>query len=162
MRVHRRGMDAACRGGGAIAGIFSGVEPTVRRDPFGVLGRDCDRDDRTLPGSGECTCNWTVDASVRVLCVCRSLTSLPSKVPPHTSPSLLVTVFTPVVVEVPKPLEDITAIAGPATRDRKSTVPPSLGLEEPFPSKPLLWSRSSTNPGGTDFAHTGRTSRYRQ
>ena len=40
--------------------IFSRVEPTVRRDPsgdFGVLSRDCDRDDRTLQGSGECTCN---------------------------------------------------------------------------------------------------------
>ena len=54
------GMDAACRGGGAIAGVFSGVGPTVRRGAgggFGVLGRDCDRDDRTLPCGGGCTCN---------------------------------------------------------------------------------------------------------
>ena len=37
-------MDAACRGGGPIADVFSGVEPTVRRGAvrgFGVLGRDC-------------------------------------------------------------------------------------------------------------------------
>ena len=37
-------MDAACRGGGAVAGVSSGVELTVRRGPgcgFDVLGRDC-------------------------------------------------------------------------------------------------------------------------
>ena len=37
-------MGAACRGGGAIAGVFSRVEPTSRRGVgcrFGVLGRDC-------------------------------------------------------------------------------------------------------------------------
>ena len=59
-------MGAACRGGGAIAGVFSRVEPTGRRGAgcgFGVFGRDCvavignDRDDRTLPGGGEGTCN---------------------------------------------------------------------------------------------------------
>ena len=41
-------MYAACRGAGAITGIFSGVGPTVRRGPgcgFDVLGRGCDRDD---------------------------------------------------------------------------------------------------------------------
>ena len=31
MRIHRMGEDAACGGGGAIAGVFSGFEPTVRR-----------------------------------------------------------------------------------------------------------------------------------
>ena len=59
-------MDAACRGGGAIAGVFSRVEPTGRRGAgcgFGVLGRDSvvvtgnDRDDRTLADGGEGTCN---------------------------------------------------------------------------------------------------------
>ena len=89
MRIHRRWMDAACRGGGAIAGVFNRVEPTVRRGPgcgFGVLGRECDREDRTLPGGGECTCNRTVDASVRILCVCATLTSLPPKV--YTNPHI--------------------------------------------------------------------------
>ena len=36
-------MGAACRGGGAMAGVFSGVEPIGRRGAgcaFGVLGRD--------------------------------------------------------------------------------------------------------------------------
>ena len=59
-------MGAACRGSGAIAGEFSEVEPTGRRGVgcgFGVPSRECvvvtgnDRDDRTLPGGGEDTCN---------------------------------------------------------------------------------------------------------
>ena len=66
MRIHRRGMDAACRGGDAIAGVFSGVVPTARRGArcgFGVLSMDSvvatgkGRDDRTLPDGGEGTCN---------------------------------------------------------------------------------------------------------
>ena len=38
------GMGVVCCGGGAIAGVFSRVEPTSRRDAgccFGVLSRDC-------------------------------------------------------------------------------------------------------------------------
>ena len=84
-------------------------------------------------------------------------TELSSKVPPHTSPShgqlvLLATPFTPVVVEAPKPLEDVMTMEGPATRVPKSTVPPSPStpLEEAFTSKP---HRSPASPGGTDFAH---------
>ena len=107
MRIHRRGdaMGAACRGGGAKSGVFSRVEPTGRRSDagyvFGVLRRDCvvvtgnDRDDRTLPGGGEGTGNRAVDASVSVLCICGTLTPLPSKVPPYTSPSQLVIMATP-------------------------------------------------------------------
>ena len=120
---------------------------------------------------------WYVDASVRVLCVCGTLTSFLSKVPPHTSLFqlvLLATPFTPVVVEAPKLLEDITAIPGPATSVRKSTVPPSLGtpLEEPFISNLLsilyesqryrLRSRSTRSPrvllvleGRRDIVNTG-------
>ena len=84
------GMDAACRGGGAITGVSNRVEPTSRRGAgysFGVLGRDRvgvtgnGRDDRTLPGGGDGSGNWVVGASVRVLCVCGRLTSLPST--PH-------------------------------------------------------------------------------
>ena len=37
MRIHRRGMGSACRGGGAIAGVFSQVTPTGRRDAAAVL-----------------------------------------------------------------------------------------------------------------------------
>ena len=59
-------MGAACRGGGAIVGALNVVEPFGRRGAgcaFGVLGRDCvvvtgnDKDDRTLPGSGEGACD---------------------------------------------------------------------------------------------------------
>ena len=55
-------MGAACRGGGAITGVFTGVEPTVRRGAGRGFGRDSvvvtgnDRDDQTPPGGGEGTC----------------------------------------------------------------------------------------------------------
>ena len=86
---------------------------------------------------------WSVDASVRVLCVSETLTSLPAMTLSHTSSPQLVhlaTPFTPVVVGAPKPLKDVTA--GPMTRVSKSPVPLSVGtpLEEPFTSKPLLRS----------------------
>ena len=59
-------MGAARRGSGAIAGVFSEVEPTGRRGArcgVGVPSRECvvvtgnDRDDRTFPCGGEDTCN---------------------------------------------------------------------------------------------------------
>lgn len=58
-------MGAAYRGGGAIAGELSAVEPIGRRGAgcgLGVLGNDCvvvtgnDRDDRKLPGGGDGAC----------------------------------------------------------------------------------------------------------
>ena len=59
-------MGAACRGGGAIAGVLSVVEPIGRRGAgcgFGVLGKDCvavtwnGKDDRIPPGGGEGACS---------------------------------------------------------------------------------------------------------
>ena len=157
-------MDAGCRGGGAITGVFSGVRPTVRRGPgcgFGdVLGGNCHRERQ---GRSNASRWWRMHlylngrrSSLRL----RDTDVIPIQgTTPHLPSSqlvLLATPFTPVVVvEATKPLEDITAIAGPATRVRKSIVPPSLGTpsKEPFTSKPLLWSPSSASPGGTDFAY---------
>ena len=60
------GMGPACRGGGAIACIFSRVEPTGRRGAgcgFSLLRRECaavtgnDQDGRRLPGGGNRICN---------------------------------------------------------------------------------------------------------
>ena len=74
---------------------------------------------------------------MRVLCARETLTSVPSKVLPHTSSPQLVVWATPfmlVVVEAPKPLEDVMAIVGPGTRVSKSTFPLSFGTpsEEVF------------------------------
>ena len=65
MRTHRRGMDAACRGDGAIAGVFSRVELTVRKGPgggFGVLGRDC-----VVATGNDRTGVFTLTLSIRIL-----------------------------------------------------------------------------------------------
>lgn len=58
-------MGAACRGGGAIAGVLR-VEPIGRSGAgcdFGVLGKDCvavtgnEKDGRIPPGGGEGACS---------------------------------------------------------------------------------------------------------
>jgi hypothetical protein len=147
-------MGAVCRGGGALAGVLSAVEPIGRRGPgcdFGVLGNDCvvvtgnDKDDRILPSGGEGACKCAMRVSVLAPFECEALTPFPSKILPHTSSSQLVvlaTPFTPVVVGVPTPPAGVAAIVGPATRVWKSTVPPSFGapLEVAFTSKPPLRS----------------------
>ena len=93
-----------------------------------------------------CT-HCAMDASVGILYVRETLTSLPSRIPPHTSPSQLVLLaipFTPVVVEVPIHLT--TSRPSQVQRRRFPNQPFLLAsvhrLEEAFTSKPLLRSSS--------------------